>query len=86
MKQISKLLLIIWLVVITNPYEGINYKEINVYDVNYCSEYCYNQNIHYSDYFEDEEEVEELEDEYRDEYEDDEKPLIFDLDSFMKRK
>lgn len=80
------LFLYVFLLVITDPYKGLDYKKINVYDVNYCSDYCYNQNTHYSDYYEDDEEIEEIEDEDRDEYEEDEKPLIFNLDSFLIKK
>jgi hypothetical protein len=55
-------LLYLFLIVISNPYEGINYNEINSYDVNYCSDYCYNQNDSetYQE-FQEEEEVDEFE-------------------------
>lgn len=67
----KKLILYLFLMVISNPYQGINYNQINVYDVNYCSDYCYNQNNDDWDYFEDdEEEIEEVDKE--------DKPLIFD--------
>lgn len=84
MKQFKLLFFYLFLLVITDPYRGINYNQINVYEVNYCSDYCYNQNNNDWNYFE--EEPEEIEDEYRDEYEEYDKPLIFDLDSFLKKK
>jgi hypothetical protein len=84
-----RLFLYVFLIVITDPYKGINYNEINVYDVNYCSDYCYNQNRDDWAYFEErEEEIEELEDEYRDKdhYEENDKPLIFNLDDWINKK
>lgn len=83
----KKYLLYLFLIVISNPYEGIDYNKVNVYDVNYCSDYCYNQNDSNYAYFDDEEEqveesrdIEELEDEYRDEFESDKKRYIFPVD------
>lgn len=62
-------ILICFTVVITNPYEGIDYNEINVYEVNYCvGEYCPDKGSNYafSDWeieeeFEEERELEEKE-------------------------
>ena len=56
MKQIFSLILYLFLVVITNPYEGMNYEKINVYDVNYCNYYC-NNNDSYERSQEDWEEI-----------------------------
>lgn len=85
----KKILLYVFLIVISDPYRGINYNQINVYDVNYCSNYCYNQNDKDYAYF-DNEDVEEIEDDYRDEEDsedsEDNMPLIFNLDDWLKKK
>lgn len=83
-------LLYVFLIVISDPYQGLDYNKINVYNVNYCSDYCYNQNVHYSDYFEDDE-PEEIEDEWEDDIKDqysreEDKPLIFGLDFWKPKK
>lgn len=76
----KKLILYLFLVVITNPYEGINYNQINSYDVNYCEGYyCPDTGKDY-DYME-EEEIEEIEEELIDL-----KPLVLDLDFLNKYK
>lgn len=74
-----RLLLYIFLVVISNPYEGIDYNKINVYEVNYCSgNYCPDSDPnYYHDLFR-EEEKEIYEEEREEEIE--KKPLIFNLD------
>jgi len=69
-------ILICFLIVITDPYKGLKYNEVNVYDVNYCSgKYCPDQVIIY-DYME-EEEIEEIEEE--------DKPLIINHDFHYRR-
>ena len=32
--------LFVYLIVITDPYAGLNYEEINVYEVNWCNYHC----------------------------------------------
>lgn len=69
-----------FLIVISNPYEGLDYNKINVYEVNYCNYYCpqyQEKEIYYSS----------IEDELRDEYEDElDRPLIFNLDFWNTKK
>jgi hypothetical protein len=74
-----RLLLYIFLVVISNPYEGLDYNKINVYDLNYCSgSYCSDSDPnYYHDLFREEEE-ENFEEEEQEE--ENEKPLIFSVD------
>jgi hypothetical protein len=87
----KKLLLYLFLIVISDPYKDIQYDQINVYDVNYCSEYCYNQNDSNWNYFEDaepeeidEEDREEVEESIKEEFKfEEEKPLIFPVDFFQ---
>lgn len=70
-----------FVLVITNPYEGLDYNKLNVYDVNYCNYYCYNPKEDYSSFYDS------LDEEIRDEFEDEEeKPLIFDLDFWDTKK
>lgn len=79
----------LFLLVITDPYKGINYNEINVYKVNYCSNYCDNQNDDNYTYFDEEDEIEEIDEweyEIKEEYQYEDKPLIFDLDTWLKKK
>ena len=85
MKHLRLLVIYLFVLVITDPYKGINYNEINVYDVNYCSDYCYNQNNDDWDYFE-EEEIEEIENNIREEYGNEEdKPAPLSLDFWRPR-
>ena len=68
------------LIVVTDPYSGLDYNKINVYEVNYCNYYCpeYQKEERYSSSFEDD-----LKEEYRDE---EDRPLIFDLDFWTTKK
>ena len=79
MKSINKLILYVFLIVISNPYQGIDYDKVNVYDVNYCTNYCANQNNSSWDYLE-EEEIEQVK------WEKEDKPLKFDLDFWDEDK
>lgn len=71
----------IFLIVVTNPYEGLDYNKLNVYNVNYCNYYCYKPEEDYTSSFDS------FEDEIKEEYEDEEeKPLIFDVDFWGTKK
>jgi hypothetical protein len=83
MKRASQLFLYVFLIVISDPYKGLDYNKVNVYDVNYCSGQCYNQSNDEYEYDEEEDE-EEWEDDIKDEYEKDDKPLIFPVDFWKK--
>lgn len=76
----------LFLLVITDPYRGINYNQVNTYQVNYCSHYCYDQNYKENDHFNRYDEDEDWEDEINEEFRNEEKPLIFDLDSWFNKK
>lgn len=79
-----RLLLYIFLVIISNPYEGIDYNKINVYEVNYCrGDYCPDSDPnYYHDLFREEEREsdEENDDDFEEEKRINKKPLIFNLD------
>jgi hypothetical protein len=75
------------MLIVSDPYKGLDYNKINTYETNYCSNYCDSQKDDYSDYFE-EEEIEELEDEYRDsdDFEENNIPLIFNIDEYFSKR
>ena len=72
--------LLVFVLVVTNPYQGLDYNKINVYDVNYCSDYCYNPDEDYSSYYDT------FEEDIKEEFEQEDKPLIFDLDFWKPKK
>lgn len=71
----------VFLIVVTNPYEGLDYNKINVYDVNYCNYHCYRPEENYNTFYDS------IEEEIKNEFEDEEdKPLIFDVDFWNTKK
>jgi hypothetical protein len=80
----KKYILYLFLVVISNPYEGIDYSQVNTYDVNYCSgQYCPDTGDSSETDWDaiDAEQVEDLEEDLKEEYKE-EQPLIFPVDFF----
>ena len=72
----ARLILIVFLLVISDPYKGINYNQVNVYDVNYCDGYyCPDRDPNY--YYDLDKEEENFEEE--------ELPLMLNLD-FLNKK
>ncbi|MDD3412625.1 MAG: hypothetical protein PHY47_01365 [Lachnospiraceae bacterium] len=78
-----RFLLIVFLLVISDPYKDIDYAAINTYDINYSNHYQSDGNESYDSDYLDSEEVEEIEEDVKDEYRyEEQKPLIFPVDFF----